>query len=132
VNFIPLIARILFGIIFLRTAKHLFSAKELAGYISGAQRAGVPFPEVLAPFASAIAPLGALLILLGYRAKFGGWLIIVFLAPVTLYMHRFMDIHFMYNLSMMGGALMFAYHGSGPLSLDQWLSKRTNMGSGTS
>ena len=129
---IPLIARLLFGIIFLQTANHLFSAKAVAVYVGGARGAGVPFPEILAPIASAIAPLGAFLILIGYRAKLGAWLVIIFLVPVTLYMHRFMDLFFMKNLSMMGGALMFAYHGSGPFSLDRWRANRANGSEGVS
>jgi putative oxidoreductase len=73
--------------------------------------------------------LGAISIILGYHAKVGAWLIVVFLVPVTLYMHRFWSVTdpmmhglqlamFMKNLSMLGGALMIAHFGAGPLSLD--------------
>jgi putative oxidoreductase len=68
-------------------------------------------------------------IALGYRAKWGGWLIVLFLVPVTVMMHDFwamtdpnmaqmQQIMFMKNLSMLGGALLIAHFGSGPLSLD--------------
>ena len=56
-------------------------------------------------------------------------MIVLFLAPVTFAMHRFWGIadpataqnqmvHFMKNLSMLGGALLMTQFGSGPLSLD--------------
>jgi putative oxidoreductase len=68
-------------------------------------------------------------IALGYRAKWGGWLIVLFLVPVTVMIHNFWamtdpnmqrieQIMFMKNLSMLGGALLIAHFGSGPLSLD--------------
>jgi putative oxidoreductase len=76
-----------------------------------------------------IAVFGGVSILLGYYARVGAWLLVVFLVPVTLMMHNFwavadpilkqsVEIMFMKNLSMLGAALMIAYFGSGPLSLD--------------
>jgi putative oxidoreductase len=58
----------------------------------------------------------------------GAWLIVLFLAPVTVMMHRFWGLTdqqmammqmamFMKNVSMMGAALLIAELGSGPLSL---------------
>ena len=72
---------------------------------------------------------GGLSIVLGYKAKLGAWLIILFLVPVTLMMHNFWTIKdpmmrrmqqlmFMKNLSMLGAALLIAYFGAGPLSID--------------
>jgi putative oxidoreductase len=66
---------------------------------------------------------------IGYRARMGAWLIVLFLVPVTLTMHAFWAVHdpqmaqlqqamFMKNLSMLGGALLVAYFGAGPLSID--------------
>jgi putative oxidoreductase len=80
-----------------------------------------------------LALLGGLSIALGYKAKLGALLLVVFLIPVTVTMHGFWAVadpmmrgmqqaHFMKNLSMLGGALLIAYFGSGPLSLD---SRRT-------
>jgi len=89
----------------------------------------VPAPGVLVPIAGLIALAGALSVLLGYRAKQGAWLLVVFLIPVTLYMHKFWGLtdpmmvqmqqaHFLKNVGLLGGALLIAYFGSGPLSLD--------------
>ena len=68
-------------------------------------------------------------ILAGYKARYGAWLIVLFLVPVTVLMHNFwtitepmaksmQQIMFMKNLSMLGAAMLIAYLGSGPLSLD--------------
>ena len=76
-----------------------------------------------------LALAGALSILLGYRAKIGAWLLVLFLVPVTLAMHNFWAVHdpmmmqiqmgmFMKNVSILGGALLIAHFGAGPLSLD--------------
>jgi len=60
-----------------------------------------------------IAILGGLSITLGYKAKIGGWLIVLFLVPVTLALHNFWAVTdpmmrgmqiamFMKNVSMLG------------------------------
>jgi len=69
-------------------------------------------------------------ILLGYKPKIGAWLIFLFLVPTAFLMHNFWAIldpmqsqnqmaHFMKNLSMAGAALLIAYFGSGPMSLEK-------------
>lgn len=122
---IPLIGRIFFSLIFLQTALSHFSAKAI-GY---AAAQNVPLPSLLVPFAGVLAILGGLSIILGYKARWGAWLIVLFLVPVTFMMHNFWTITdpmmrqmqmamFMKNISMLGGALLITYFGSGPLSLD--------------
>lgn len=81
------------------------------------------------PLSGMIALLGGVSIALGYRAKWGAWLLVLFLVPVTLTMHNFwavadpaaaalQQIMFMKNLAMLGAALLIAHFGSGPLSVD--------------
>jgi len=76
-----------------------------------------------------IAIAGGLSVALGYRAKLGAWLLVLFLVPVTLAMHNFWTVTdpmmrgmqmalFMKNVSMLGAALLIAYFGAGPVSLD--------------
>jgi len=76
-----------------------------------------------------LAIAGGLSILLGYRAKLGAWIIVLFLIPVTLMMHKFWTVTdpmmaqiqmilFMKNVSMLGGALLISQFGAGPFSLD--------------
>jgi putative oxidoreductase len=76
-----------------------------------------------------VAIAGGLSILLGYRAKLGAWLVVLFLIPVTLMLHKFWTVQdpmmaqmqmilFMKNVSMLGGALLISQFGAGPFSLD--------------
>jgi len=102
-------------------------SKDAIGY---AAAQGVPAAAFLVPASGIIATLGALSIILGFKARWGAWLIVLFLVPVTFMMHNFWAINdpmqrqmqmsmFMKNLSMLGGALIIAYFGSGPYSVDR-------------
>jgi putative oxidoreductase len=96
----------------------------------------------LVPLAGIIALLGGASVLIGFRAKEGALLIVLYLAPVTLMIHRFWDvsapavaslqqIHFMKNVSMLGAAFLIAYFGSGPMSLEGWTKRRSRDRHGT-
>ncbi len=127
---IPFIGRILFSLIFIVASFGHFSQGE----IQWAAAQGVPLANVLVPLSGILALVGGLSILLGYHAKIGAWLIVIFLVPVTFMMHRFwglpdpemvpmQQIHFMKNISILGGALFFTYYGSGPISLGSSVRK---------
>ena len=124
VYLVPL-GRLLYSTIFLMTAFGHFSA----GYVGYAAQAGVPAPGLLVPLSGVIAILGGLSITLGYKAKIGGWLIVLFLVPVTFKMHAFWAVTdpmmhgmqlamFWKNVSMLGAALLLTHFAAGPLSLD--------------
>ena len=81
------IGRLLFVLIFLMSGFTHF-AKQAIGF---AASQGVPLAPVLVPLSGIIALLGGLSILLGYRARFGAWLIAIFLIGVTP-MHKFWGI----------------------------------------
>lgn len=119
------IGRALFSLIFITSVFADFSR----GAIDSAAAHGVPFAPVLVPLSGIIALAGGLSILLGYHARFGAFLLLLFLVPVTLVMHRFWGladpqaaalqrVMFLKNVSMIGGALVLMYYGSGPVSLD--------------
>lgn len=120
-----LAGRALFVAIFLMSAPMHFKGQTIAFAASQ----GVPFASLLVPFSGVLALLGGLSILLGYRARIGAWLIVLFLIPVTLMLHKFWGladpaaaqmqmVMFMKNVSMLGAALMITHFGAGPLSLD--------------
>jgi putative oxidoreductase len=116
---------VFFALIFVLSAFNLFSS----GSIAYAESRGVPAAALLVPVAGVLALLGGLSIALGFRAKLGAWLIVIFLVPVTLMLHQFWGIadpmahqtamiNFLKNLSMLGGALLIAHFGPGPMSFD--------------
>jgi len=120
-----LLGRILFSVIFLNSGLFHFSGMAV-GYASAQ---GVPLASILVPFSGVIAIVGGLLILLGYQAKWGAWLIVLFLIPVTFMMHAFwketdpmqkqMQMGmFMKNISILGGAFLITWFGAGPVSFD--------------
>lgn len=117
--------RFFFTLIFLLSGLRHFSQPTIAFAASH----GVPLASMAVPFSGILALAGGLSILLGYRAKLGAWLIVLFLIPVTLMMHKFWGtsdpmqaqtqmIMFMKNVSMLGGALVVSQLGAGPLSFD--------------
>jgi putative oxidoreductase len=126
-RYLLLPGRILFSAVFLVASFGHFSRQT----IDFAAQQGVPLANVAVPLSGLIALSGGLSVLLGYRARFGAGLLVVFLVPVTIQMHNFwaaadptvaqmQQIMFMKNLSMIGGALVIAHFGAGPLSLDAW------------
>ena len=127
---VVILGRLFFALIFVMAGASNFS-KQSIGY---AASQGVPLSGIAVPLSGVLAVVGGLSILLGYRAKFGAWLIVLFLVPVTLAMHKFWGVSdpamaqmqmimFMKNLSMLGGALLIAHFGAGPFSLDSRRSR---------
>ena len=134
-RYVAVVGRLLYSAIFLLSGPGHFTA-QYAGY---AAQAGVPAASALVPLAGVIALAGALSVVLGYRAKIGAWLLVVFLIPVTLGMHNFWAVkdpkmaqmqqaHFMKNVGLLGAALLIAYFGAGPLSLDSRQARATPVG----
>ncbi|MGQ9798655.1 MAG: DoxX family protein [Ignavibacterium sp.] len=91
---------------------------------------GLPLASVLVPLTGIMILLGGLSVVLEYQDKWGALLLIVFLIPTTFIMYLFWKIEdamkaqmqvimFMKNLSMLGGAILIYYFGTGPLSLDK-------------
>lgn len=126
-KYVLFLGRIFFSIIFLMTIFNHFSADTIA--YAAAQ--GVPLPHIAVPFSGVLAIIGGLSIVFGYHAKIGALFIILFLVPVTLMMHNFwaitdpmghmiQKVMFLKNTSMLGGAMVIAYFGSGPLSVDNY------------
>ena len=107
------------------SSTHIFSSST----VDQAASHGVPLPAVLVRIAGVLAVAGSISIILGYKARLGAWLIVLFLIPVTFAMHNFwaitdpatrqmQQIMFLKNISMLGGALLITYFGAGPLSID--------------
>src|SRR5437870_4870895 len=88
---------------------------------------GVPAPQFLLVGAIVFLIVGSLSVIVGYQARIGAALLLVFLVLASYYFHPFWQlegqaqqeqmIHFMKNLSMMGAMLFIMANGSGPMSL---------------
>jgi len=124
-DYLVLLARFLLSAIFIAAGFSHFSPKM----VEVAAVAGVPLAGIAVPLSGLMSLAGGLSVLVGYRARLGALLLVAFLVPVTLAMHKFwamsdpmmMQMHmamFMKNLGLLGGALFVVHVGAGPLSLD--------------
>ena len=99
--------------------------QDVAGVMA---KVGVPAPQLMLAGAIVFLVIGSVSVVLGFKARLGASLLLVFLVLATYYFHAFwllegaeqqaQMIQFMKNLSLMGAMLMVIANGSGPLSLD--------------
>jgi putative oxidoreductase len=85
----------------------------------------IPFSPVLLLVAALFELLGGLSLLLGFKEKLGALLLILFLIPSTIIMHQFwfvegsarelQIVHFLKNIAIMGGLILFSLPGAEPL-----------------
>lgn len=90
---------------------------------------GIPAPQLMLVGAIVFLIAGSLSLVLGYRARIGASLLLVFLVLASYYFHDFWKvtdpgaqqeqmIHFMKNLGLMGAMVLIIANGTGPMSLD--------------
>jgi len=125
IQFIPLIGRTFLATIFIHAAiNKIFDFADTQTMMTGR---GLPLAGVLLVGTIAVEILGGLSLVLGYKTRWGAWLLIVFLIPATVIFHNFWEvpsekIDFLKNLSIMGGLLMITYFGAGPVSVDEHIT----------
>ena len=83
--------------------------------------------DLLLYLSIAMLTIGALMLLTGYRVKFGVWLLLLYWLPVTFIVYSFWNdpvevqrlhaIFFMRNMAIAGGLLVIAAHGAGKYSI---------------
>jgi putative oxidoreductase len=88
---------------------------------------GLPLPAFSIGVAAAIEIIGALFLMSGFRARLAAFVLFLYLIPTTLIFHNFWAVqgvehqmqmvNFMKNLAIMGGLLMVASKGPGPISI---------------
>lgn len=116
-----LIGRILLSLIFIAYMWDAFS--NYPDTLRSLESNKVPFTHIVLPFSLGFSLIGTLAVLLGYRARFGSILLILFLLIMTLFFYtRFVQpgelMNFMKNLSILGGLFYVSVNGAGKYSLD--------------
>ncbi|MBI1901622.1 MAG: DoxX family protein [Planctomycetia bacterium] len=102
---------------------------DFAGTVKVMESKGVPAPQLLLVGAIAFLLAGSASVALGYRARIGATLLLVFLILASYYFHNFwaisdpqekqeQTIQFMKNLALMGAMLFIIGNGAGRMSLD--------------
>lgn len=120
-----LTGRILIALIFILSGFSKIAGFDgTVGYIASQ---GLPAPQLLAIVAIIVEIGGGLMLVLGWRARWGAVALLGFTALAALLFHNFWSvpadqaqiqmIMFMKNISIMGGLLFVVVHGSGKLSL---------------
>jgi len=126
---VAVIGRILLSTIFLMSAlgNKIPNFSAVAGSMA---KEGVPAPQLMLVGAIAFLIAGSLSVVLGFKARIGAALLLVFLVLATYFYHDFWTvsdpqvkqeqiIQFMKNLSMIGAMLLIITNGTGPMSLDE-------------
>ncbi|MDB5351011.1 MAG: yphA [Planctomycetota bacterium] len=125
---LAVLGRILLCTIFLMSAvgNDIPNFNAVAGYMA---KEGVPYPRFLLAGAIAFLIVGSLSVILGFQARIGATLLLIFLALATYYFHDFWTINdpqakqeqmiqFLKNLGLMGAMLLIIANGPGPMSVD--------------
>ncbi len=123
-----LIGRILISAIFIfeATDSIMFAEKTkmtMAEY-------GITWRPDLLLYTSIVAlVIGAIMLLIGYRIRFGVWLLLLYWLPATFIVYSFWNdpvtmqrlnaILFMKNIAIAGGLFMIAAHGGGKYSVQR-------------
>jgi putative oxidoreductase len=126
------VGRILIALIFVVSGFGKISGFEgTVGYIASK---GLPLPEFAAMAAVVIELGGGLMVMFGWKARWAAAAMFVFTAVAALIFHNFWAvpaaqsqnqmIHFMKNVSMLGGLLYVIVYGSGPFSVDSTRDRR--------
>jgi len=91
---------------------------------------GIPAPGFMLAGAIAFSLLGSLSVIVGFKARFGAGMLLVFLVLATYFFHAFWKlpagqeqqmqmINFLKNASIAGAMLLIIAGGSGPFSIER-------------
>lgn len=121
--------RMLFGSVFLIAA--LAKLAHFAPTAQGMETLGLTDVSLLLGFGIGAELVGGLLVLLGFRTRAAALGLVAYLASVTLLVNHDFALEMnreaaLMNLGMVAGLLLLFGHGSGALSVDRWLARRTS------
>jgi putative oxidoreductase len=121
------IGRILIAIIFVSSGIEKFM--DLSHTASTIASKNLPYPDILAVLTATLEAVGGLMVIFGWQTRLFALALAVFTAVAGYFFHDFwnlppgpqhsdMMIHFMKNVSIIGGFLMLCAVGAGRYSLD--------------
>lgn len=129
---ISIVARVALSAIFLMAAL-VNKIPNFQEVVTRMEEQGVPFPQIALVGAIAFLLVGGVSLVIGYKARFGSLLLVIFLALAAYYFHDFWNFegqeqqnqmaHFMKNFTIAGALLFIMANGPGAGSVDALLSK---------
>ena len=122
---LAILGRLLLSAIFISSGYHKITEWDQTGDFMAAK--GLPLVPVLLAGAILFEIVGGLSVVVGFKARIGAAMLIVFLIPTTVIFHDFWSyedpqeqlINFMKNLAILGGLIQIAAVGPGPWSIDK-------------
>lgn len=118
-RFLPLIGRLFLSLIFIVSGcSKVFNFSGTTQYM---EQHNMVLPEVFLAGAILLLLVGGFSVLLGYKARYGALLLIIFLIPTTLIFHFDFPAEknaFLKNLALIGSLIMMLVHGAGGMSID--------------
>jgi putative oxidoreductase len=131
-SFLALIGRICFSAIFILASISKITTFNVT--LAAMTKMGVPYAEYVLVLAILFELAGGLLVLLGWYTRFGAFLLLLFIIPVSYFMHPYWQMQgadmmmnwqqFMKNISLIGGCLYIIAYGAGKMSLDGLIRKK--------
>ncbi len=128
IGLLSLVGRVMLCAIFLLSAIGN-KLTDFGGVAEAMKGQGVPLPQAMLASAIGFLIVGSAMIIIGYKARVGAFLLLLFLAVATFYFHDFWEFadaeranqfnHFMKNLSLMGAMVFILANGAGAWSIDQ-------------
>lgn len=124
---LTLIGRLLLASLFLIAGtREILAFAGTVGYLA---KLGFPAPGAMAVIAIVIEIGGSILLIIGWRARWAAWLLMLFVLIATFAAHRFWEFgasqynnqldHFLKNIAILGGLLCVATFGPGSRSVDK-------------
>ncbi len=119
---LTLLARLLFTSLFLLSGVTHFTNIP---YYVGLMPEATPFPVLWVLVSGVVELAGAIMILFNWRPRLGGWLLVLFLLPVTIVVHGYemlhagseamravQQAHFIKGFTLIGAALLITQLGA--------------------
>jgi len=126
-RYAPLLGRILLSVMFVLSGYSKIGGFDATvGYVASK---GLPLPQLLTIGAIIIELGGGILLILGWKARWAAAALLIFTALAAFWFHNFWAmpadqaqnqmIHFMKNLTIIGGLFYALAYGAGPVSIDR-------------
>ena len=122
-----LVARCLMGVLFIVPA--IRQIETYAGSVKYFAFLGFPAPEAMVVLAVVIEIVAGLMLIVGWKARWAAWLLILYVLIAVGMAHRFWQFpeaqqfnqlnHFLKNFAIIGGLLYIVSFGPGRTSIDK-------------
>jgi putative oxidoreductase len=124
---VTLIGRLLMAALFIIFGiRKVLAFSFYAGYFA---KLGMPMPEVMVVLAILVEVGGGLALAIGWKTRWMAWALVIFTVIATFMAHRYWEFdaqqyaaqmtNFWKNMTIVGGLLMVACFGPGPISVDK-------------